>query len=253
MLGIGRKHRVDIYIGTKEFKKRNNDELDITPGDLFFLNDKIYDPVVGNDGKIIGWFKAKRFDDDDDRPVVEWDLVPSNCVRKTTKTEKAQAIEGCVPKWTKMYDPRTIRYYYYNNYTGEILWEEPKDYVPPPKSSLLRGLSVDPKTRAVIQIQNAYRSKQARKVIRVNRALSHKHLAIKGWLTEHDPQWKCNYYFHVDDLQMTWDKPQVLREIERKERQIKKSKVLKQRDIIVTFFDEGSLELRSFPEKVEME
>ena len=69
LLGIGRKHRVDIYIGTREFKKQNHDELEVAPGDLFFLDDKIYDPVVANDGKIVGWYKAKRFKDDDDRPV----------------------------------------------------------------------------------------------------------------------------------------------------------------------------------------
>ena len=104
MLGIGRKNRVQIWIGIGEFKSRNDEELGVSPGDLFWLDTKIYDPFVDSCGKVHGWFKATSFKDEGggDLPVLEWRVVPSHVVRKTSRTERAQAIAGCIPKWTKI-------------------------------------------------------------------------------------------------------------------------------------------------------
>ena len=53
----------------------------------------------------------------------------------------------------KMYDPSSIAYYYYNNITGEYEWDEPDDYVEPPKHS--HHLMMNPELKAALCIQGA--------------------------------------------------------------------------------------------------
>ena len=100
LLGIGRKHRVDIYIGTKEFKKRNNDEL--TSHQVIYFSMMKYMILLSAMMEILDGSK-KRFDDDDDRPVVEWDLVPSNCAERRRQRKLRQS--KAVSLMDKMYDP----------------------------------------------------------------------------------------------------------------------------------------------------
>ena len=42
-LGIGRKNRVELWLGCKVFESRNSDELAVKPGDLLWLDTKMYD------------------------------------------------------------------------------------------------------------------------------------------------------------------------------------------------------------------
>ena len=73
-----------------------------------------------------------------------------------------------------MYDSTRVKYYYYNNETGESVWDCPPDYKEPPKSLARLGFNMDqptdPKIRSALKIQSAYRRKQARRVLRRERA-----------------------------------------------------------------------------------
>ena len=70
-----------------------------------------------------------------------------------------------LPKWVKMYDPNSVAYYYFNNFTNECMWDKPLDYVEPKKGAHhLAGMN--PELKAALLIQNAYRAKQARRVLR---------------------------------------------------------------------------------------
>ena len=93
-----------------------------------------------------------------------------------------------IPEWTKLYDPASVSYYYYNNKSGENSWDTPEGYRDPPKKAILRGLCQDPLTKAVLLIQHVYRQKQARKVMRAKRAMEHaaEQVPVDGWV-EVDP------------------------------------------------------------------
>jgi hypothetical protein len=68
-------------------------------------------------------------------------------------------------EWSKVYDPASVSYYYYNNVSGESFAEQPEGYVEPPKGdvSFLKSMMSDD-LRAALVIQGAYRGKQARRV-----------------------------------------------------------------------------------------
>ena len=114
-----------------------------------------------------------------------------------------------LPKWVKIYDPGSVSYYYFNNFTSESMWETPRDYVEPPKHN--HHLIMNPELKAAILIQNVYRKKQARKVLRTKIALkdaaNNADSAVNGWITEVDPASGCEYYVHVETQETTWEKP----------------------------------------------
>ena len=110
-----------------------------------------------------------------------------------------------LPKWVKIYDPNSVAYYYFNNFTSECMWEEPLDYVEPPKHS--HHLIMNPELKAALCIQNAYRAKQARRVLRQKHGLKDASKAVNGWVTEHDEASGFDYYVHVETGETTWEKP----------------------------------------------
>ena len=105
-----------------------------------------------------------------------------------------------------MYDPNSVAYYYFNNYTNECMWDKPLDYVEPKKGAHhLAGMN--PELKAALLIQNAYRAKQARRVLQktgLKDAQEHADKAEHGWITE--------TILHQDMITMfmkrsTWEKP----------------------------------------------
>ena len=61
--------------------------------------------------------------------------------------------------------------------------------------------------KAALCIQNAYRAKQARRVLRKKQGLHDAKNAINGWVTEHDKASGYDYYVNIETGEVTWDKP----------------------------------------------
>ena len=99
-----------------------------------------------------------------------------------------------------MYDPSSIAQYYYNNLTGEYEWDEPDDYIEPPKHS--HHLVMNKELKAALCIQGAYRAKQARRVQRAKRAAAHaaEQVPVDGWVEQMDPHSGEYYYYNLDNI-----------------------------------------------------
>ena len=144
-----------------------------------------------------------------------------------------------VPTWVKVYDPTSISYYYFNNFTQECVWEEPEDYVEPTKKALAGHLAMSKELKAALCIQNAYRAKQARRVLRKKQGLHDAKEAINGWVTEHDKASGYDYYVHIETGEVTWDKPPEVDEVH-KDRKRKKAETKKTRQVARNLGKDGS-------------
>ena len=116
-----------------------------------------------------------------------------------------------MPVWIKMYDPGSVAYYYFNNYTQETTWEEPEGYEEP-KRGISMKLLCSPEVKAALLIQTIYRTKQARKVERAKRAMEHaaEQVPVDGWVEQMDPHSGEYYYYNVDTEEQSWDIPEAL-------------------------------------------
>ena len=54
----------------------------------------------------------------------------------------AAAAEEEWPRWSKVLDPPSASYYYYENYTGECVWDRPDDYLSPREEGGSFGMHV---------------------------------------------------------------------------------------------------------------
>ena len=135
-----------------------------------------------------------------------------------------------LPTWAKIYDPASVSYYYFNNFTHENVWEEPADYVEPPKKALAAHLTMNPEVKAALTIQNAYRAKQARRVMRQKQGMHDQKDAINGWVTEHDKDSGYDYYVNIWSGEVTWEKPAEVAAVH-KENKSKKATTLKTRKV----------------------
>ena len=144
-----------------------------------------------------------------------------------------------VPTWVKVYDPTSISYYYFNNFTQDCVWEEPEDYVEPTKKALAGHLAMSKELKAALCIQNAYRAKQARRVLRKKQGLHDAKEAINGWVTEHDKASGYDYYVHIETGEVTWDKPPEVDEVH-KDRKRKKAETKKTRQVARNLGKDGS-------------
>jgi hypothetical protein len=109
-----------------------------------------------------------------------------------------------MPTWVKLYSPGDTEFYYYNNFTEQISWQEPSGYVEPPKGFKMHFL-MSPEVSAATTIQNAYRARQARKVKCAREAKAFEGEAIRGWV-----KMPKGYYWCVETNEVTWKKPPQL-------------------------------------------
>ena len=79
--------------------------------------------------------------------------------------------------------------------------------VEPPKKALAAHLTMNPEVKAALTIQNAYRAKQARRVMRQKQGMHDQKDAINGWVTEHDKDSGYDYYVNIWSGEVTWEKP----------------------------------------------
>ena len=109
-----------------------------------------------------------------------------------------------MPKWVKLFSPKDVDYYWYNNFTQKVVWEPPQDYVEPKKGSK-SYLLMSPEVNAACLIQNAYRARQARRVKYARLAKSHQGEAFRGWVKM--PQ---GCYWCVETDEVAWKLPPAL-------------------------------------------
>eukprot|EP00947_MAST-08B_sp_MAST-8B-sp1_P002382 g2382.t1 len=132
----------------------------------------------------------------------------------------ADAAAEQMPTWTKVYDSSSQAYYFYNNYTGESVWDQPFDYEEPPSGSAAAAL-MNPELRAAMVIQRTYRKKQARRVLRAKKAANyvseHAHDETQDhagsgfdngpWSKVPDTSSGYDYYYNNDTGECVWDPP----------------------------------------------
>ena len=176
---------------------------------------------------------------DDSYDYSSWSKVPTNVVRRATDHEEKTCREGMLPTWIKMYDPGSVKYYYFNNFTSESVWEEPEDYVEPSVEMLNMGMVTNPEVKSAMIIQRAYRTRQSRRVLdnkkKKKKAVTRSRRAIKNWSLEYDSKHERNYWYNIVTKETTWEMPKELREPK-----INKDQLLK---VILRDYDEDGNEM----------
>ena len=117
-----------------------------------------------------------------------------------------------MPEWVRLFDPSHQTYYFFNNITNESSWERPPAYFTPRNKSadFLKHIAVNPRVKAAMTIQSAYRNKRARERLRIQRAKSDISCSHNGWIAEFDTRSGQTYYYHVDSGLVQWEKPEAL-------------------------------------------
>ena len=108
------------------------------------------------------------------------------------------------PKWSKMYDPASEAYYYYNNETGDTQWDVPSDYEEPKKGE---PLNLPPSISAVLKIQSAFRAKKARRKVKATRGKAQAEGATTKWTPTLDPSSGYYYYYNTETQECVWEEP----------------------------------------------
>ena len=108
-----------------------------------------------------------------------------------------------------MYDPASEDYYYYNNFTGECVWEEPEGYKPI-NYTLLMMMAKNAKSElwASLLVQKTWRAKKARGDVRSKRG--EQSGQTSGWEAIEDPGSGEFYYYNHDTGETGWEKPEEL-------------------------------------------
>ena len=130
--------------------------------------------------------------------------------------EKPEAIleyeATTMPEWVELYDPSHGKYYFFNNLTNESVWDRPEEYFTPRNKSadFLKHVALNPRVKAALIIQGAYRRKKARERLRIKKAQNDSSHSHNGWVTEVDRMSGETYYYHVDSGLVQWEKPEIL-------------------------------------------
>ena len=128
----------------------------------------------------------------------------------TASEIEAKGEEVEMPTWAKVYDPASTEYYFYNNYTGECVWEQPEDYKEI-NYSLLMMMAKNNKSElwASLLVQKTWRAKKARGDVRSKRG--EQSGQTSGWEAIEDPGSGEFYYYNHDDGETTWARQALLR------------------------------------------
>lgn len=113
-----------------------------------------------------------------------------------------------VLEWVKLYSPRDQKDYYYNNFTGDFVWERPLNFEE--YSANVQLMTMSKELRSAIKIQQLFRAKLARELLRKKKVERGNGEPFRGWVTEHDSYSGKDYYWHIETREVTWDKPLIL-------------------------------------------
>jgi hypothetical protein len=180
MFGIGRKKTASVWVVVRDYVSKTDARLLVVKqGDMLWLYDQLENPQLNpTTNVLIGYYPAKHMKHENNKeendeehnkgggkekeqqpeeeqvvdPLdhTQWQRVPSNVVRRASSHEEASCREGMLPTWSKMYDARSVKYYYFNNFTNESVWEKPDDFVEPTVAQLEMGLSTNPRVTAAM-------------------------------------------------------------------------------------------------------
>eukprot|EP00943_MAST-04B_sp_MAST-4B-sp1_P002470 g2470.t1 len=121
---------------------------------------------------------------------------------------------GTYKEWTIVYDPQSGTNYYYNNFSGACVWEEPDDF----KISTRSGKPIAAvKLWAARRMQAIFRGRQGRKNVLFKRAETLYQLeeektpgehAHGDWVEAYDPHHQANYYYNHKTHDVSWEPPE---------------------------------------------
>ena len=75
--------------------------------------------------------------------------VRSASIAESIKAKRDAAVAAGEEHWVECYDPVTGCFYYYGNYSGQVMWEKPEHYVMAADDELMT---------AVVRIQLTFRT-----------------------------------------------------------------------------------------------
>ena len=95
---------------------------------------------------------------------------------------------------------------YWNNYTGECVWDEPEGYKEV-NYALLMAMAKGTKSElwAAILVQKTWRAKKARGDVRAERGAQNT-VAGSVWAAVPDPASGLDYYYNSETGEVTWGK-----------------------------------------------
>ena len=128
---------------------------------------------------------------------------------KTKELEEKFGEYGIYKEWTIVFDPASGHNYYYNNFSGACVWEEPEDFAISAKSG--RPIAAI-KLWAARKMQAVFRGKQGRlKLLAVRGEGEWAHTEVHDhgdWVESFDPHHQSKYYYNHKTHAVQWDPPE---------------------------------------------
>jgi hypothetical protein len=129
--------------------------------------------------------------------------------RATTEANEKLGEAGTYREWTIVYDPQSHANYYYNNFSGACVWEEPDDF----KVSTKTGRPIAAiKLWAARRMQAVFRGRRGRFNALMKRAeevyedeQTHTH---GDWVEAYDPHHHAKYYYNHSTHDVSWEPPE---------------------------------------------
>ena len=137
-----------------------------------------------------------------------------NAYHLNKEAQKKLGEAGTYKEWTIVYDPQSGSNYYYNNFSGACVWEEPDDF----KVSTRSGKPIAAiKLWAARRMQAVFRGRQGRMNVLFKRAetlyqleeeKNHGEHEHGDWVESYDPHHHAKYYYNHKTHDVSWDPPE---------------------------------------------
>ncbi|GBG32417.1 Hypothetical Protein FCC1311_086422 [Hondaea fermentalgiana] len=131
------------------------------------------------------------------------------------ETDLESVQENVAGEWIELFDPATGRNYYFNSKTQASQWDKPASFHKFSLEDIGQKL-MPPEVRAAVLVQNTWRAKVARRVLRKQRGLKlgaaspkeGNDIGSSPWQVLTDPQTGFDYFYNTETQEVTWDAPQ---------------------------------------------
>jgi len=220
-LHLEAEHKDGTAFNTYNWKDGDDDqERQREEEERKYYSESVYDGLEDNEGK-----DNYDCEDNDDRvenidgeqyTYENEEKIDSNNATEEQKSENNEA--SLQYQWIKLWDPRSERYYFYNNVTLESQWEVPKGFVDPDINSESWSdhyERANAQVKSALALQAMLRFRFARNRIRWKKASLHyeenygERSDAPLWIEMFDQSSGHPYYYNNETGQTTWENPNI--------------------------------------------